>query len=181
MHGRRDGVEQATDSTETTERDPNALRRLLLLTALLVAAWLFWSGLYKPLLLALGAVSIGLTVWVVNRMGYFDATVFAFRYNARLLGFWGWLGGEIVRSSIAVTRHVLSPKVAIEPRVVRLDVSHLEPVDQALLGNSITLTPGTLSLDIDQGQLLVHALDVDGAQSLLEGDMMRRVEKLRGK
>ncbi len=180
MLGRRDGIGQSTDNAETTERNPRALSRLLLLTVLLVAAWLFWSGLYKPLLLALGAVSTALTVWVVNRMGYFDAAVFAFRYNARLLGFWGWLGREIVSSSIAVARHVLSPTVGIEPRVVRLDVSHLEPVDQALLGNSITLTPGTLSLDIDKGQLLVHALDVDGAQDLLDGKMMRRVEALRG-
>ena len=180
MHGRRDGVEQSTDSTATTERNPKALSRLLLLTVLLAAAWLFWSGLYKPLLLALGAVSCALTIWVVNRMGYFGAAVFAFRYNARLLGFWGWLSREIVSSSIAVARHVLTPKIGVEPRVVRLDVSHLEPVDQALLGNSITLTPGTLSLDIDEGQLLVHALDVEGAQALLDGEMTRRVEALRG-
>ena len=113
-------------------------------------------------------------------MGYFSADVFAFRYNLRLMGFWGWLGAEIVRSSIAVARHVLSPQMKVDPRVVRLDVSHLEPVDQALLGNSITLTPGTLTLDVDQGQLLVHALDVDGAQALVDGEMQARVENLRG-
>ncbi len=158
-----------------------ALGRLLLLAVLLVAAWLLWSGLYKPLLLILGAVSCVLTLWVVKRMGYFDADVFAFRYNFRLVGFWGWLGAEIVRSSIAVARHVLSPALKVEPRIVRLDVSHLEPVDQALLGNSITLTPGTLTLDVDQGQLLVHALDVDGAQGLIDGEMLKRVEGLRGK
>ena len=156
------------------------LGRLILLALLLVAAWLLWSGLYKPLLLILGAVSCVLTLWVVKRMGYFDADVFAFRYNIRLMGFWGWLGAEIVRSSIAVARHVLSPTLKVEPRVVRLDVSHLEPVDQALLGNSITLTPGTLSLDVDQGELLVHALDVDGAQGLIDGEMQKRVEDLRG-
>ncbi len=155
--------------------------RLLLLALLLVAAWLLWSGLYKPLLLILGAVSCVLTLWVVKRMGYFDADVFAFRYNLRLMGFWGWLGAEIVRSSIAVARHVLSPTLKVDPRAVRVDVSHLEPVDQALLGNSITLTPGTLTLDVDEGQLLVHALDVEGAQALVDGEMLRRVEGLRGK
>ena len=157
------------------------LARLILLALLLVAAWLLWSGLYKPLLLILGAVSCVLTLWVVKRMGYFDADVFAFRYNVRLMGFWRWLGAEIVRSSIAVTRHVLSPTLKVEPRIVRIDVSHLEPVDQALLGNSITLTPGTLTLDVDQGELLVHALDVDGAQALIDGEMQKRVEGLRGK
>lgn len=156
-----------------------ALGRLLLLTALLAAAWLLWSGLYKPLLLILGGVSCVITLWIVRRMGYFRADVFAFRYNARLLSFWAWLGGEIVRSSIAVARIVLSPRPAIEPRIVRLNVGDLEAVDQALLGNSITLTPGTLTLDVDDGQLLVHSLDVDGAQDLLNGEMMRRVAELR--
>ncbi len=164
----------------SVEGRQRALRRLLLLALLLVAAWLLWSGLYKPLLLILGAVSCVLTLWVVKRMGSFDADVFAFRYNIRLMGFWGWLGAEIVRSSIAVARHVLSPTLKVEPRIVRLDISHLEPVDQALLGNSITLTPGTLSLDVDQGELLVHALDVDGAQGLIDGEMQKRVEGLRG-
>ena len=168
----------AEASTQTRQQ---TIGRLILLALLLVAAWLLWSGLYKPLLLVLGAISIVLTLWVVRRMGYFRADVFAFRYNLRLMGFWGWLGAEIVRSSIAVARHVLSPTLKVAPRIVRLDVSHLEPVDQALLGNSITLTPGTLTLDVDQGQLLVHALEVDGAQGLVEGEMQRRVEELRGK
>ena len=151
------------------------------MAALLVAAWLLWSGLYKPLLLALGAVSCALTLWIIKRMGYFGAEVFAFRYNLRLVNFWLWLGGEIVRSSISVARIVLSPRLAIQPSVVRLPVQHLEPVDQALLGNSITLTPGTLTLDVDEGTLLVHALDADGAKSVIDGDMLRRVEKLRGR
>ncbi len=168
----------ATDANKGLRQQ--AMGRLILLALLLAAAWLLWSGLYKPLLLGLGVVSCVLTLWVVRRMGYFDADVFAFRYNFRLMGFWGWLGAEIVRSSIAVARHVLSPALKVEPRSVRLDVSHLEPVDQALLGNSITLTPGTLTLDVDQGQLLVHALDVDGAQGLVDGEMQRRVEDLRG-
>ena len=89
-----------------------------------------------------------------------------------------WPGSELNRRE-----HVGCAKGGarvVEPRIVRLDVSHLEPVDQALLGNSITLTPGTLTLDVDQGQLLVHALDVDGAQALIDGEMQRRVEDLRG-
>lgn len=180
MHDAR-GLKGKAVVESSEQRGQQVLARLLLLAFLLVAAWLLWSGLYKPLLLILGAVSTVLTLWIVRRMGYFGADVFAFRYNFRLIGFWGWLGAEIVRSSIAVARHVLSPTLKVEPRIVRLDASDLEPVDQALLGNSITLTPGTLTLDADQGQLLVHALDVDGAQGLVNGEMLRRVQGLRGK
>jgi multicomponent Na+:H+ antiporter subunit E len=155
-----------------------SFRQLLLLTVLLVAAWLLWSGLYKPLLLALGALSCALTLLVVTRMGYFERDVFAFRYNLKLLRFWAWLGPEIVKSSLEVARIVLSPRLRIAPRVVVLDASDLEPVDQAVLGNSITLTPGTLTLDVHEGRLLVHALTAESADSVLDGEMKRRIAAL---
>ena len=150
------------------------------MTLLLIAAWVLWSGLFKPLLLALGAFSCALTVYVAKRMGYFDADVFAFRYNLRLLGFWGWLAGEIVRSSLEVARIVLSARLRVDPQIVEIAANDLEPVDQALLGNSITLTPGTLTLDVHEDRILVHALTPEGAQSILDGEMKRRVSALRG-
>lgn len=153
--------------------------RILILALLLIAAWVLWSGYLKPLLLGLGALSCLLTVWIVRRMGYFDDETFAFHYDWRLLGFWTWLGGEIVKSSIEVARVVLRRRIDVEPKVVNVDGSGLEPVDLALLGNSITLTPGTLTLDVHEGRLLVHALTPEGAAALQRGDMQRRVAALR--
>jgi multicomponent Na+:H+ antiporter subunit E len=155
-----------------------AYGRLVLVSMLLIAAWLLWSGLYKPLLLALGAFSCALTVIITRRMGFFDTDVFAFRYNLKLLGFWAWLGREIVTSSWYVARIVLAPKLRIDPKVVELDASDLDPVDQALLGNSITLTPGTLTLDVHEGRMLVHALTTESAAAVLDGEMKRRVAAL---
>ena len=153
--------------------------RILILALLLITAWVLWSGYLKPLLLGLGALSCLLTIWVVRRMGYFDDDTFAFHYDWRLLGFWAWLGREVVLSSIQVARVVLRRKVDVEPEVVDIDGSGLGPVDLALLGNSITLTPGTLSLDVYEGRLLVHALTADGAAALRQGEMQRRVAALR--
>ena len=153
--------------------------RTLILLLLLIVVWVLWSGYLKPLLLGLGAFSCILTVWIVRRMGYFDDEMFAFHYDWRLLGFWAWLGGEIVKSSIDVTRIVLRRKVHVEPIVVDVDGSGLGPVDLALLGNSITLTPGTLTIDVYEGRLRVHALTREGAAALLSGDMLRRVAGLR--
>ena len=166
---------------DSASRAPRPLLRAAVLTAFLVAAWLLWSGLYKPLLLGLGVFSCALTVYLLQRMGYFESSAFPFRYSPRLLGFWGWLGKEIVLSSIEVARHVLSPRVEVSPRTVRLDVSDLNTVDQALLGNSIPLTPGTLTLDVHEGRLLVHALTKEGADALKEGEMQRRVRALRSR
>ncbi|MDH3531914.1 MAG: Na+/H+ antiporter subunit E [Gammaproteobacteria bacterium] len=152
--------------------------RILILALVMIATWLLWSGFFKPLLLGLGALSCLLTIYIIRRMGYFDNETFAFHYDLRLLGFWAWLGREVLTSSLEVARIVLGRKITVEPKVVDIDASDLKLVDQALLGNSITLTPGTLTLDVYEGRLLVHALTPAGAAALEEGEMQRRVAAL---
>jgi multicomponent Na+:H+ antiporter subunit E len=157
----------------------NPAVRMLILTLFLIAAWLLWSGLFKPLLLGLGAFSCLLTLYLVRRMGYFDNNMFAFRYSFSLLGFWGWLAVEVVRSSLDVARVVLKPRLRVKPEVIAISAAGLGAVDQVLLGNSITLTPGTLTLDVHEDRLLVHALTAEGARAVEEGEMLRRVRALR--
>jgi multicomponent Na+:H+ antiporter subunit E len=156
-------------------------RPMLVLMVSLVTAWLLWSGLYKPLILGLGVVSCLLVFWLVQRMGYFDEELFALRFSLRLMHYWLWLGGQIIRSSIDVTRIVFHPKLPISPRVVDIKVESPHPFDQVVLGNSITLTPGTLSMDVYKGVIKVHSLTEQGAQDLLEGEMNRRVAEVRKK
>ncbi len=165
-----------------SEKRPNARNRStpLVLTLLLAAAWLLWSGMFKPLLVGLGVFSCVLTVFIIRRMGYFDRQVYAFRYDLRLVGFWLWLLGEIARSSLEVARVVLSRKLRLSAEVIELDVRSLDQVDQVLLGNSITLTPGTLTLEAHNDKLVVHALTAEGARSLRGGEMKRRVAALHG-
>jgi multicomponent Na+:H+ antiporter subunit E len=151
------------------------IRAYLMFIVLLIAAWVLWSGMFKPLLLGLGAFSCALAGYIAVRMGYFDSNVFALRFNVRVFGFWGWLLKEIVKSSLDVARIVLTRDLQLSTRVIEIDASSLSPVDQAILGNSITLTPGTLTLDADDGKLMVHALTADGAAALEEGEMLRRV------
>ena len=151
---------------------------IAILALLLAVAWVLWSGFFKPLLLGLGLLSCVLTLLIVRRMGYLDKEAFAFHYNHRLLGFWVWLCKEVVLSSLDVARVVLKREIKVEPRVIKIDARRLSQGDQALLGNSITLTPGTLTLDVHEGRLLVHALTTQGADGLETGEMLRRVEAL---
>lgn len=151
------------------------IRAHLIFIAVLVAAWLLWSGMFKPLLLGLGVFSCALVAYIAVRMGYFDAGTFALRLNTRLLKFWAWLLREIVRSSLEVSRIVLARDLRLSTKVVEIDARQLSPVDQAILGNSITLTPGTLTLSAADGRLLVHALTASGAKALEDGEMLRRV------
>ena len=153
--------------------------RMLFLFALLCSAWLLWSGIYKPLLLGLGALSCLLTCYIARRMDYFDRDFFMLHFSARLLVYLAWLAKEVVRSSLEVSRIVLDPRLPISPTVLDLDARALHPIDRAILGNSITLTPGTLALDVHRGVVKVHCLTRDGADALMSSGMERRVAALR--
>lgn len=153
--------------------------RYLILVALLMLAWVLWSGYLKPLLLGLGLFSSILVVYLDYRMRLKDTEFLQVRFLLRLVRYWGWLAREVLRSSLDVTRIVLSPKLPISPTVAEFETSCKLATDQALLGNSITLTPGTLTLQIVDGHFVVHALTEAGARDIMAGEMDRRVAALR--
>lgn len=157
------------------------IARMLALLVPLVAAWLLWSGLYKPLLLGLGLFSCLLTIYIKYRMEYFQTEMFALQLGRRLIGYWMWLSKEVVKSSLDVARIIVSPSLPISPQIVTIKASCDNPVDQAILANSITLTPGTLALDVYEGEITVHALTEAGATELRKGEMDRRILALREK
>jgi len=80
------------------------IARTVSLSLLLAATWLVWSGLFKPLLLALGAFSCAITIIMIRRMRFFDEETYPFYFSVRLVRFWLWLGKEIWNSSIEVSR-----------------------------------------------------------------------------
>lgn len=154
--------------------------RILLTLLLFFVTWLLWSGIYVPLLLVLGVASCMLVTWLARRIGFFDIELYVLHQSPRLPGFWLWLMKEIFKANFEVARIVLSPRLPIQPQVVTIDASHLPRPSQATLGNSITLTPGTLTLDIDCGRIEVHCLTDDSAVELKRGEMARRAAKLTG-
>lgn len=156
------------------------MARILTLIVSLVAAWLLWSGLYKPLLLALGALSCFLVVVLARRMHLTDERYFTLGLLPRILGFWGWVLKEIVKSNIEVGRVVLDPQLRMNPQVVEIEADTQLETGQAILGNSITLTPGTVTLDVFDGKLAVHCLTDQGAKALRDGEMNRRVRAVMG-
>ena len=153
--------------------------RISLSLMLFVSAWLLWSGLFKPLLLGLGAFSCLLVAYLTHRLGYTDHEKFRVNFNLRFLGYWAWLGKEVVRSSLEVARVIMDPRLPISPRIVEIEATARHPVDQVILGNSITLTPGTIALDVQGGVLQVHTLTQEGADELMSGEMDRRIAALR--
>lgn len=154
--------------------------RVAILIAALVATWLVWSGLLKGLLLFLGVLSVGLTVWISLRMRLTAQGTFLLDLAPRLLAFWGWLFKEIVRSNFRVARIILDPRLPISPTLVTLDSPAAGPIGQATIANCMTLTPGTLTVDAHEGRYTVHCLTRAGADEVLEDEIGRRVADALG-
>jgi multicomponent Na+:H+ antiporter subunit E len=146
--------------------------------ALMMILWLFLSGYLKPLLVTLGIISCLVVALLSWRMGNLEREIALQQHLPRFPGYWLWLGAEVVRSNLAVARVILTPGVVLRPQFVTVDARALDEFGRALLGNSITLTPGTLTLADDAGRLHVHCLTPEGAAALVEGEMTRRVGAL---
>lgn len=150
---------------------------LLVWPALLATTWLLWSGLYSPLLLGLGVLSCAITLYLAHRMRLLEE-LNLLRILPRLPAYWLWLTREVVRSSLEVARIVLTPRLSASPTLVELTELPEDTIGKAILGNSITLTPGTLTLDLQSHQLLAHSLTRSGARALETGEFSRRVKRL---
>jgi multicomponent Na+:H+ antiporter subunit E len=153
---------------------------LLLLALMLAALWVLLSGLFKPILLGLGTVSVMLTLLLAHRMGVVDITGHPVRAAFRYVPYWPWLAVEIVKSSIDVARRILSPSMPVRPTVFEIRASQQTVVGRVVLANSITLTPGTVTLDVDGDRLTVHSLSHEAVEYALDGGMDRRVTRAEG-
>ena len=96
----------------------------------------------------------------------------------RLPAFWWWLLKEVIKSSLEVARVVLSPSLPIQPELVEFTTREKSDSGKVILGNSITLSPGTVTIDMDGDRLLVHCLTTSGAAGLRSGETERRTAKL---
>jgi len=153
------------------------MRYPIALSLCLAGLWLVLSGVYKPLILALGAASIALVLWITRRMEVVGAEHDPVQFSWRLPVYWGWLIWQIARANIDVAGRVLRP-AAIRPRVVRAPVPALSVIGRVTYANSITLTPGTVTLDAEDHRFAVHALHGDAAEELCGGDMAEWVRWL---
>ena len=139
--------------------------------------WVVLSGYFTPFLLAVGLASSIAVVWLVRRMGLVDPEGHAIHLAPRATFYWLWLAKEIVKSGWDVTKIILSPRLPIQPTLVRFRPSQRTEVGLVTHANSITLTPGTITIEADRDEFLVHALTTAGAEGVTGGDMDARVAR----
>jgi multicomponent Na+:H+ antiporter subunit E len=149
-------------------------------TAVLFAFWLLLSGHYVPILIGAGLASAVLVVLACRRMGVMDGEGHPIHLSLRALSYWPWLLWEIAKAAWDVTRIVWHPRLPVSPTLVRVTASQRTTVGVATYANSITLTPGTISVEVEHNQILVHAVTEAAAESLAAGDMDRRVARFEG-
>ena len=142
------------------------------LLAALAVFWLALSGETSPLFLFLGAVSVLLVVWLAARLRIIDRDASPYHRAPQMLVYGGWLIVEIVKANIAVIRKVIGPSHAIDPVVVNVTTTATTALGKAMFANSITLTPGTVTVDVDGNKVKVHALvrETSPASSFAEMD-----------
>jgi multicomponent Na+:H+ antiporter subunit E len=157
------------------------LSHAISVAVVLYGLWLLLSGHYVPLLLSLGVLSVLVVLFIATRMDVVDKEGQPVHLGPKALLYWSWLAWEIIKANLAVTRHILRPRLSISPTVVRVKATQTSELGKVIYANSITLTPGTVSIDIDGPYISVHALTRDFAADLRSGDMDRRVTDFVGK
>lgn len=150
------------------------------LGAALFATWLLLSGHFTGLLIGLGVASCLVVLVIARRMDVIDRESHPVHMTPRACGYWVWLVKEIVLANIDVAKRILAPGLPVKPHLIRVKATQHDELGKVIFANSITLTPGTVTVDIDGDEFVVHALSQEAADDLATGEMDRRVTALEG-
>ena len=146
-----------------------------------MAVWLLNSGHYTLLITSFGVASCLLVVWLSRRMGIVDEEGMPVHLLHRLPIYLPWIAKEVVKSNLDVARRILAlGRPDVSPRLFEAPTTQHSDLGRVLYANSITLTPGTVSIRVHGTKITVHSIADEVADDLLEGEMDRRVTGLEG-
>lgn len=154
------------------------MKHTLSLFITLAAFWLLNSGHYSYLILSLGFGSIVLILVLTHKMDVIDHESQPLHLSPNIFGYLPWLFKEIVYDNVTVVKHIWLKEKSISPMLTTLKVSQQTDMGKVIYANSITLTPGTVAIDLVDDEIIVHALLKKHIESLESGEMDRRVTKL---
>jgi multicomponent Na+:H+ antiporter subunit E len=150
------------------------------LLAALYAFWILMSGYFTPFLLAAGFGSALAVALFARRMEVMDREGHPAHLTLAALSYWPWLIKEIWKAGLEVSRIILNPRLPISPTLVRFKPSQESPVGLVTHANSITLTPGTITVQAGRDEFLVHGITRAGAEGCIDSEMDRRVRHFEG-
>jgi len=155
------------------------MSRALGFVLVLYVFWLLLSGMFAPFLLAAGAASAIGVFLLARRMDVIDHEGFPIHLAwPAALSYWPWLAREIVKSAWDVAKRIIDPRLPISPTLAAFAPAQKTDLGLVIHANSITLTPGTIAVEVEPGRILVHALTREGAAGLAGSEMDRRCAAL---
>ena len=154
------------------------MRHTISLSLALAAFWLLNSGHNTPLMLSLGAVSIIVVLYIAHRMDVVDHESQPVHLTRKLPVYYMWLTKEIILANISVVKHIWLGNQTISPTLTTINASQKTDMGKVIYATSITLTPGTVAVDLVGDKIVVHALLREYIETLEVGEMDRRVRRL---
>lgn len=154
------------------------MRHSIGLALALIVFWLMISGHYTALVLSLGAASVALVVYISHRMDVVDHEAQPLHMTLHLPAYWLWLLKEVVFSNLDVVYRIWRGNASISPARIVVRAGEETAIGKVIYANSITLSPGTVAMDLRGRDVTVHALTRKAAESLQSGEMDRRVRRL---
>ena len=169
---------------KTHRREESTLFRAFVQSIGLFLLWLVMSGVYQPLIIGFGAASSLLCVWIIHRLRLADQPgilqelriVAAIRYLC-------WLTVEIGKADWAVAKVILAKTMPSQQRLIGVPAKQRSDLGKVLFANSITITPGTVTVETEEDHLIVHALTNEAADQdalAVMGQRVRAVERPTG-
>lgn len=154
------------------------MRNTLNLFLVLSLTWWLLSGYTINLLLGLGLISVALVIWISKRMDKVDEDAYPISNVFPVVVYLPWLFIEILKANIDVAISIISNDKKLNPRLVEIKAGQTSELGRVIFANSITLTPGTVTIGVEENIFTIHSLTEFGRQVLMSGEMDKRVTGL---
>jgi multicomponent Na+:H+ antiporter subunit E len=143
---------------------------------ILFGFWLLFSGHYDMFHITLGVLCCGLVAHTSHDLLFANPRAGDMRVIVkRFFTYVPWLIYQIALSNLHVARLALSPRMPIDPEIIMFKTKLESDISLVTFANSITLTPGTITVDVKDGVYYVHAVSKKTAEDLMTGEMEDRV------
>jgi multicomponent Na+:H+ antiporter subunit E len=154
------------------------MKQTIRLGVILALFWVMLSGLFSPLMLSFGLLSVILVIWLNHRMDAVDKENLTLYMTLDVIVYILRLSYRVVISNITVTLRILGLK-PLTAQIIELEIPFHDDLTKVMYANSITLTPGTVSITMQNNRLLVHTISIEDADALFKGDMLSIIPRTR--
>ena len=149
-------------------------------SSVLFIFWVVLSGHYTPFLLGIGVISCVFVVFLIIKMNILDDEAHPIKFLFSAIKYWPWLLGQIIQSAVNVAKIIINPNLPITPTMIKIKPLQKTDIGIVAFANSITLTPGTISVETNKDNILVHAITRDNAFDLEQGVMNEKCKRFEG-